>query len=124
LVEDDRQGRLLYAEWLVDSGFGVEQAHNGLQAFERATDLLPAIVVTDLNIPGIDGYELTRRLKADPRTAMIPVLAITGYEPFAQDRGRADRAGCDGVLSKPTSQEALEAAITALIGEGRHKQRA
>jgi len=122
LVEDDRQGRLLYAQWLAESGFSVEQAHNGLQALERAIDLVPAIVVTDLNIPGIDGYELTRRLKADPRTAAIPVLAITGYGPFAQDRGRADRAGCDGVLSKPTSQEALDAAITALVDRDRRQR--
>ena len=62
LVEDDRDGRLLFAEWLEGAGFRVEQAHNGLQALERAFDLLPDAILTDLNIPGIDGYELTRRL--------------------------------------------------------------
>jgi CheY-like chemotaxis protein len=56
LVEDDREGRQLYAEWLEHAGFRVEQAHNGLQALERAFDLRPDVVVTDLNIPGIDGY--------------------------------------------------------------------
>jgi two-component system cell cycle response regulator DivK len=65
LVEDDREGRMMYAHWLSDAGFRVEQAHNGLQALERAFDLLPAVIVTDLHIPGIDGYELTRRLRAD-----------------------------------------------------------
>ena len=68
-----------------DAGFRVEQAHNGLQALERAFDLLPDAILTDLNIPGIDGYELTRRLKNDPRTRRIPVLAVTGYAPFTQD---------------------------------------
>ena len=63
LVEDDRDGRLLFAEWLQQAGFRVEQAHNGLQALERAFDLLPDAILTDLNIPGIDGYELTRRLE-------------------------------------------------------------
>jgi CheY-like chemotaxis protein len=122
LVEDDRQGRLMYAEWLGQAGFEVEQAHNGLQALERAFDRLPAVVVTDLNIPGIDGYELTRRLKADARTSAIPVLAVTGYGPFTQDPSRAQRAGCDAVLSKPCSPDALELAITSLIGERRSER--
>jgi CheY-like chemotaxis protein len=115
LVEDDREGRQLYAEWLEHAGFRVEQAHNGLQALERAFDLRPDVVVTDLNIPGIDGYELTRRLKADLRTSATPIVAVTGYGPFTQDPSRADRAGCDAVLSKPCSPEDLEGAIRGLI---------
>jgi two-component system, cell cycle response regulator DivK len=115
LVEDDRDGRQMYAEWLQQAGFRVEQAHNGLQALERAFDLRPDVVVTDLNIPGIDGYELTRRLKADVRTSATPIVAVTGYGPFTQDPSRADRAGCDTVLSKPCSPEDLEAAIRGLI---------
>jgi two-component system, cell cycle response regulator DivK len=115
LVEDDREGRQLYAEWLEQAGFRVEQAHNGLQALERAFDLRPDVVVTDLNIPGIDGYELTRRLKADRRTSATPIVAVTGYGPFTQDPSRADRAGCDMVLSKPCGPEDLEAAIRGLI---------
>ena len=114
----------MYAEWLEQAGFRVEQAHNGLQALERAFDLLPAVVVTDLNIPGIDGYELTRRLKADGRTSTIPVLAVTGYGPFTQDPSRADRAGCDAVLSKPCSPDDLESAIKALIEEDGRERRA
>src|SRR5512143_688181 len=93
LVEDDRDGRRLYAEWLTSAGFIVEQAHNGLQALERALDAKPDVVVTDLNIPGIDGFELTRRLRQDPRTREIPVLAVTGYAAFASDPARAQRAG-------------------------------
>jgi CheY-like chemotaxis protein len=101
LVEDDREGRILFATWLQDAGFRVEQAHNGLQALERTFDLRPDAILTDLNIPGIDGYELTRRLKSDPRTASVPVLAVTGYPPFTQDPARAGRAGCDAFLTKP-----------------------
>ena len=56
LVEDDREGRMLFAGWLADAGFTVDQAHNGQQALERALDLVPDAIVTDLNIPGIDGY--------------------------------------------------------------------
>lgn len=115
LVEDDRAGRHMYASWLTQAGFRVEQAHNGLQALERAFELIPDIVVTDLNIPGIDGFELTRRLKQDPRTSRVPVVAVTGYAAFAADPGRAQRAGCDVVLEKPCSAEDLESAIRTVI---------
>jgi CheY-like chemotaxis protein len=115
LVEDDSDGRRMYAQWLRQAGFLVDQAHNGLQALERAFEFVPDIVVTDLNIPGIDGFELTRRLKQDPRTARIPVVAVTGYAAFQADPGRAVRAGCDKVLEKPCSPDDLEAAIRALI---------
>ncbi len=111
----------MYAEWLTGAGFHVQQAHNGLQALDRALAFLPDIVVTDLNIPGIDGFELTRRLKQDQRTCEIPVLAVTGYAAFASDPGRAFRAGCDAVLPKPCSPEELEIAIRRLI-EGRTGQ--
>ena len=116
LVEDDRDGRRLDAEWLTQAGFQVQEAHNGLQALERAFQAVPDVVITDLNIPGIDGYELTRRLKQDPRTRDVPVLAVTGYAAFAADPGRAQRAGCDAVLEKPCSPEDLETAIRHLIG--------
>lgn len=124
LVEDDRDGRVLLAEWLEQSGFRVEQAHNGLQALERAFDLLPDAILTDLNIPGIDGYELTRRLKNDDRTRRIPILAVTGYAPFTQDPSRADRAGCDAILPKPCVQEDLEMTLTALITQARERRSA
>lgn len=115
LVEDDREGRHMYARWLAQAGFHVDQAHNGLQALERAFEHAPDVVVTDLNIPGIDGFELTRRLKQDPRTRTVPVVAITGYAAFAADPARAARAGCDAVLEKPCSPEDLETTIRTFI---------
>jgi two-component system cell cycle response regulator DivK len=124
LVEDDRDGRLLLAEWLEIAGFRVEQAHNGRQALERAFDLLPDAILTDLYIPGIDGYELTRRLKADPRTALIPVLAITGYPPFTQDPARAERAGCDVVLPKPCDPDEVAGTLATLITRARGRRSA
>ena len=74
----------------------VDEAHNGLQALERALDVTPDLVVTDLNIPGIDGFELTRRLKHDPRTREVPVLAVTGYAALHRilgARGGRDASG-------------------------------
>lgn len=123
IVEDDPAGRLLYVDWLQQAGFLVDQAHNGLQALERAFDTTPDVVVTDLNIPGIDGFELTRRLKQDPRTRAVPVLAVTGYAAFAADPSRARRAGCDAVLPKPCSAEDLETAIRSLIADSRRSPR-
>lgn len=117
VVEDDPEGRRLYVSWLVLAGFRVEEAHNGLQALERAQQEIPDVVVTDLHLPGIDGFELTRRLRQDPKTRNILVLAITGYAAFAADPARARRAGCDAVLPKPYSAEDLEAAIRALVEE-------
>jgi two-component system cell cycle response regulator DivK len=117
LVEDDQDGRRMYADWLTGAGFRVSEAHNGLQALERAVDSLPDVVVTDLNIPGIDGFELSRRLKQDPRTRDIPVLAVTGYAAFAADPDRARRAGIEAVLPKPCSPGDLETAIRSLIRE-------
>ena len=118
IVEDDQDGRRMYAEWLTGAGFRVEQAHNGLQALDRALAVLPDIVVTDLNIPGIDGFELTKRLKQDQRTSAVPVLAVTGYAAFASDPDRALRAGCDAVLPKPCGPDELESAIRSLIEPG------
>ena len=115
LVEDDRDDRQVFADWLTDAGFRVMQAYNGMQALEQAVHAVPDVVVTDLNIPGIDGFELTRRLKLDERTRAVPVIAVTGYAPFAADPGRALRAGCDVVLEKPCSRDDLETAIRKLI---------
>ena len=107
----------MYAEWLTDAGFSVREAHNGLQALEHALESIPDVVVTDLNIPGIDGFELTRRLKQDPRTRAVPVVAVTGYAAFQADPARAIRAGCAAVLEKPCSPDDLEAAIRTLLNE-------
>jgi two-component system, cell cycle response regulator DivK len=124
VVEDDRDSRLLFLEWLKSAGFRVAAAHNGLQALERAIDLLPDAVLTDLRLPGIDGYELTRRLKTDARTKSIPVLAVTGYPPFTQDPLRAERAGCDGVLLKPCDPDDIVGTLKALINDARGRRSA
>ncbi len=119
LVEDDPDGRRLYADWLRRSGFIVEEAHNGLQALERAFEVHPDLIVVDLNIPGIDGFELTRRLRRDDRTREVPVLAVTGYAAFAAEPDRAQRAGCNAVLQKPCSPAALERSLRDLAADRR-----
>ena len=114
--------RRLFADWLEQAGFHVTAAHNGHQAFDHAVDLAPDVVVTDLHLPGMDGYELTRRLKTDARTRHIPIVAVTGYGPYTQDPSRANRAGCDTILPKPCTQEDLEFAVRSLIEPERRPQ--
>src|SRR3954470_15731029 len=106
IVEDDRATREFYSEALAAAGFRIEQAHNGFQALEKAIEILPDLILTDIAVPGLDGIELCRRLRADGRTSGIPLLAITGHG----DRRYPDRArlaGADGVLSKPCTAESL-----------------
>src|SRR5581483_5748104 len=88
VVEDDPETRRFYMGILQGEGFVVEQAHNGLQALDKARILAPDLVLTDIAVPGLDGIGLCRQLRADPRTRDIPVLAVTGYD----DRHYDDRA--------------------------------
>lgn len=115
LVEDDQSGREMYATALEMGNFRVAQAHNGLQALEKARELQPDLIVTDLAIPGIDGLELCRRLRQDERTKDIPIIGVTGYTGFVKDPDRATRAGCDRILIKPCPPDDLQAEITRLL---------
>jgi CheY-like chemotaxis protein len=119
LVEDDQAGRELFAFGLEQGGFRVAQAHNGLQAFDKALELTPHVIVTDLAIPGIDGLQLCKRLKDNPRTRHIPIIGITGYASFAAEPDRATRAGCDAVYLKPCQPETLVAEINRLLTTSR-----
>jgi CheY-like chemotaxis protein len=116
VIEDDISARKLYAHMLDDAGFAVIEAHNGLQAVEKAAQLHPNAIVTDLGLPGIDGYELCRRLQRDPTTSAIPVVAITGRYVSADDVTRARREGCRAVLIKPFVAETFVDEIRALLG--------
>ena len=119
LVEDDRAGRELFALGLEQGGFRVEQAHNGLQALDKALELTPNVIVTDLAIPGIDGLQLCKRLRDNPRTRHIPIIGITGYASFAAEPDRATRAGCDAVYLKPCQPETLVVEINRLLASER-----
>lgn len=116
VVEDDRETRLFYTTVLVTHGFRTAEAHNGFQAFEKATEHRPDLILTDIAVPGLDGIELCRRLRADARTREIPVIGITGY-PDRQYEDRAREAGADHMLIKPCSEEVLIGAARALIAQ-------
>ena len=106
IVEDDLETRLFYSDALSRGGFRIDQAHNGHQALEKALHSVPDLIFTDIALPGMDGIELCRRLRADERTRDIPLLAITGYgDRHYPDRARL--AGADHVLIKPCDAESI-----------------
>ncbi len=115
VVDDDRQCREMYAAFMRQAGYEVEEAHNGNQALAKATERPPSIVVTDLALPGLDGYQLARKLREQHETAHIPILAITGYGGFVEDTARALGAGCDAILAKPCEPTRLLEEIERLL---------
>ena len=119
LAEDDHDSREMYVFALELAGFRTAQAGTGAEALARAAELAPDVIVTDLNLPGVDGYQLCARLKADPRTAHTPLLALTGSS-LSEDVERARAAGCMRVLVKPFPPDHLGREITdALAASGR-----
>lgn len=102
LVEDDADTRLAYRTMLEYAGWSVYEASDGEQALRIVLGDLPCVVVLDISIPGIDGWEMTRRLKLDERTRDVPVLLVTGHA-LDEDRRRARDLGCAGYLAKPLS---------------------
>ena len=114
LVEDYEDAREMYREYLVFSGFEVHTADNGHEAIEKAKALRPDVVLMDLSLPAMDGWEATRRLKADAETAHIKVIALSAHAMAAEAR-RAAQAGCDGFIAKPCLPEELVVELTRLL---------
>ena len=100
VVDDYPDAREMYGEYLEYCGFEVVQASNGMEALQAALDASPDIILMDLSLPVMDGWEATRRLKADKRTASIPVVALTGHALAGISEG-AKKAGCDAFVTKP-----------------------
>ncbi len=100
IVDDYQDAREMYAEYLEYSGYRVAEARNGLEAVEKAFALHPALILMDLSLPVMDGWEATRRLKSDIRTRSIPVVALTGHALDGHSREAQD-AGCDAYVTKP-----------------------
>ncbi|PYR39881.1 MAG: response regulator [Acidobacteria bacterium] len=114
LVDDYPDAREMYTEYLEFSGFDVIGAGNGLEALQRAVDASPDIILMDLSLPVMDGWEATRRLKADDRTASIPVVALTGHALAGISEG-AKKAGCDAFVTKPCLPEDLVREIRKIL---------
>jgi two-component system cell cycle response regulator DivK len=116
VVEDYADAREMYSEYLRLSGFEVVEATNGLEAVERAIATLPDVILMDFSLPVIDGWEATRRLKADPRTSHIPVVALTGHD-LADGAEGARRAGCERFVTKPCLPDDLVQEVEGVLAE-------
>jgi CheY-like chemotaxis protein len=114
IVDDYDDNRQMYAEFLVHAGFHVVEACNGAEALAKAIDLVPDLIVMDLSLPVIDGWEATRRLKSNPTTLHIPVVALTGHALERHCR-EAQEAGCDGFLAKPCLPERLHETVRRML---------
>lgn len=102
LVEDNPDSRVILRTYLEHLGHEVLEAHDGEEAIRRARDGSPDVILMDVSIPRIDGWEATRILKADPETSAIPIIALTA-QALRPARDRAREVGCDGYLAKPIS---------------------
>ena len=114
LVEDQPELRQMYAQQLVLSGFDVIEVGNGADAVTHTAEHCPDVVLMDLSLPVLDGWEATRRLKNDQRTAHIPVVALTAHDGSGELQ-RATRAGCDWFVPKPCPPDALVAEIRRVL---------
>jgi two-component system, cell cycle response regulator DivK len=114
VVDDYPDAREMYREYLEYCGFEVVEASNGAEALQRALDTTPDIILMDLALPVMDGWEATRRLKADQRTVGIPVVALTGHALAGISEG-AKKAGCDAFVTKPCLPEDLVKEIRRIL---------
>jgi len=114
VVDDSADARALYGEYLEYLGFRVETAENGAQAILSAQRAWPAIIIMDLAMPEVDGWQAIKRLKSDPHTADIPIVALSAHA-FGDEPQRAREAGADLFLSKPCLPSQLARVIRAML---------
>lgn len=115
-VDDDAAALEGFTAYLTRSGFEVAPARSGVEALEAATTWSPNVIVLDLGLPDIDGWEVARRLKASPETIEIPIIALTASD-LPHERVSAMRAGCDRHLAKPCVPADLLDAIRRCTSE-------
>jgi CheY-like chemotaxis protein len=117
LVEDNELNRDMLSRRLQKRGFEVVMAVDGESGVAMAQGKAPDLVLMDMSLPGIDGYEATRRLKASPATRRIPVMALTAHA-MANERDKALAAGCDEFDTKPIDLPRLLQKIASLVKQG------
>ena len=114
VVDDYQDAREMYAEYLQYSGFRVAEATNGNEAVAQARSLKPDLILMDLSLPGMDGWEATRVLKADEGTKHIPIVALTGHALAGASEG-ARKAGCDSFVTKPCLPDDLVVEVKRML---------
>jgi CheY-like chemotaxis protein len=116
LVEDNEMNRDMLSRRLMRRGMEVVLAEDGQQGVDKARDDRPDLILMDMSLPIIDGWEATRRIKADPGCAAIPIIALTAHA-MSSDRDKALAAGCDDYDTKPVDLKRLLGKIDALLAQ-------
>jgi len=118
LIEDNEQNRYLATYLLEHAGFKIVSADSGSQALALVEELTPDTILLDIQLPGMDGYQVARELRARESLKRIPIIAVTSYA-MVGDEEKALQAGCTGYLEKPIDPDTFVSRITALIAMGR-----
>jgi CheY-like chemotaxis protein len=116
LVEDNEDNRIVYSTILKHFAYEVTEALNGEEGIATARSEKPDLILMDISIPIIDGWEATQVLKHDPSTRSIPIIALTAHA-LASDREKAMEVGCDGYLAKPCEPRAVVAEVQRFLGK-------
>lgn len=115
VVEDHPQNRYLMTYLLESRGYEVDVARDGTEGLDALEKHAPDLILMDMQLPRVDGYEATRRIKADERFKHIPVVAVTAHS-MRRDRDKAMAAGCDIYVTKPINGEELLVLVDRLLG--------
>jgi CheY-like chemotaxis protein len=121
LVEDNEDNRIIYSTVLRHLGYRVIEAQDGVEAVELARTVQPDLILMDISIPRMDGWEATRILRGDSRTSAIPIIALTAHA-LADDRERAAEVGFSSYLAKPIEPRVVVAEVRRWIGDGAAKK--
>lgn len=116
VVEDQPDNRAILRDLLDAAGYACVEASTGTAGVAAAARERPDLILMDIQLPEVDGYEATRRIKADPLCAGIPIIAVTSYA-LSGDEAKARAAGCDDYVTKPFSPRALLAKVRAWLGD-------
>lgn len=115
LVEDNEDNLVVYRTILEHVGYHVIEARDGEEGVNRAREHLPDLILMDISIPKIDGWEATQRLKSEDATRGIPIVALTAHA-LEEDRQKAVQAGCDGYLAKPVEPRRVVQEVERFVG--------
>ena len=115
VVEDTEDNRQILRDLLGMAGYSLVEASDGAEGVAKAAEHKPDLILMDIQMPVMDGYEATRRIKADPTLASIPVIAVTSYA-LSGDEQKARDAGCDGYIAKPFSPRQMLAKVREILG--------
>ena len=116
VVEDTEDNRQILRDLLGMAGYDMVEAHDGAEGVAKAIEHRPDLILMDIQMPVMDGYEATRRIKANPELKAIPIVAVTSYA-LSGDEQKTREAGCDAYIAKPYSPRQMLAKVKEILGQ-------